>query len=275
MVIGGGLVGIEAVEVAVSAGRAVTFVMREDRFWRGALDAREARWIAERMRAHGVDVRLEETVVRFVGEGGVLVGVETSAGLIAADCAVVGIGVEPNTEWLRESGLAMSASGAVIVDAQQRASAEGVWAAGDCAAVPDGRGAHATATLWYAARDQGRVAGRSAGGDTAARYDAPIFYNSSKLFDIEHTVVGDLDRAAREQRFEERGALRSSTRLAADESGALVGASFLGRRWDHTVIARWITEARPLEWVCAHLADASFDTELVPPIDLASARAED
>ena len=44
-VIGGGLIGIEAVEVAVAAGLRPSFFIREEWFWPIALDSREAEWI--------------------------------------------------------------------------------------------------------------------------------------------------------------------------------------------------------------------------------------
>jgi hypothetical protein len=46
----------------------------------------------------------------------------------------------------------------------------------------------------------------------------------------------------------------------------VVGFNFLGRRWDHSVLLRWIEERRSLPWVLAHLREASFDTEFVPPL---------
>jgi hypothetical protein len=45
----------------------------------------------------------------------------------------------------------------------------------------------------------------------------------------------------------------------------------LGRRWDHSVLIRWIQEQRSLDWVLAHLNDAAFDTELVPPLRISGA----
>ena len=40
----------------------------------------------------------------------------------------------------------------------------------------------------------------------------------------------------------------------------------LGRRWDHSVLVRFIEERRSLAWVIEHLREAAFDTEFVPPL---------
>jgi NADPH-dependent 2,4-dienoyl-CoA reductase/sulfur reductase-like enzyme len=46
---------------------------------------------------------------------------------------VLGLGVTPNSELAGDAGVTLGARGAVEVDARQRTSVEGVWAAGDCA----------------------------------------------------------------------------------------------------------------------------------------------
>ena len=56
-----------------------------------------------------------------------------------------------------------------------------------------------------------------------------------------------------------------------DRDGAVIGFNFLGRRWDHEVLIRWINERRSLAWVLDHLGAARFDTELVPPLVIPAA----
>jgi len=82
-------------------------------------------------RDHGVDMRFGETVDRFEG-GDRLEAVVTKSGLrLECDFAVVGVGVQPNVEWLEGSGLTVD--NGVVVDATLATNAPGVWAAGDVA----------------------------------------------------------------------------------------------------------------------------------------------
>jgi hypothetical protein len=106
------------------------------------------------------------------------------------------------------------------------------------------------------------------------QYRRGVPYNSAKLFDVEYTTVGTLAAPHRQLRAEEHGAVRSSVRLA-ERDDVLVGANLLGRRWDHAVVRGWIAERRPLAWVRENLSDASFDTEMVPPLDPAALRWEE
>ena len=267
VVIGGGLVGIEVVETLLAAGIRPHFVVREEWFWPMALDARESAWICDRLREHGVLVHVERQVTRLEGDGsGNLARVQLDDGVvIEAELAVVAIGVVPNTAWLADSGIDLHEGGGILVGPDLSASAAGVWAAGDCAAVPWIDGRRRPEQLWYTARDQGRVAGRALSGDAVA-YRRGTWYNSAKLMDIEYTTVGlvDVGEASRESwYFEEHGKVRSTTRIVHG-AGGVTGFNLLGRRWDHTVLARWIEERRSLSWVLANLDQAGFDTEMVP-----------
>jgi len=276
VVIGGGLIGIEVVESMLAAGLSPHLLVREEWFWPMAINRAESAWICERLRAHGVQVHLERQVVRLEADAeGLLARVHLDdGGVIEAEVAVVAIGVVPNTDWLADSGLALHASGGIEVGEDLASSAPDVFAAGDCAAVPWVDGQRRPEQLWYTARDQGRVAARAMLGD-GARYARGTWYNSAKLMDIEYTTVGfvDFDPApgAGDPReswfFEEQGAVRSTTRIV-HQGGRVVGFNLLGRRWDHAVLVRWIAERRSLPWVLAHLAQARFDTELVPPLRL-------
>jgi NADPH-dependent 2,4-dienoyl-CoA reductase/sulfur reductase-like enzyme len=267
-VIGGGLIGIEAVEVAVAAGLQPRFFIREEWFWPLALEPREARWIADRLGEHGVEVHLEHEVEALETDaGGSVIAVRTNRGRYENDCVVIAIGVVPNTRWLAGSELELDQHGGIVVDEGLSTSVPDVFAAGDCASVRWYDGTRRPEQLWYTARDQGRVAGRRLVGD-AARYDRGIWYNSAKLMDIEYTTAGLVSSGlpgAQSWFFEEEGRVHSTTRIVVQED-RVVGFNMLGRRWDHSVLIRWIEERRTLAWVLGHLNEAAFDTELVPPL---------
>ena len=274
VVVGGGLIGIEAVEVMAAAGLKPTFLIREEWFWPMAIEKRESTWIADRMRHHGVDVRLEENLEAIRGEGKVE-SLKTDQGELECDLLVVAIGVMPNTDWLEGSGVELDRGG-IVVDERLHAGND-VYAAGDCASVVWFNGARRPEQLWYTARDQGRIAGRALCGDGSIRYARGHWYNSAKLMDIEYTTAGLVGMNLEGEQnwfFEEKGAVRSTSRVVIAD-GRVVGFNFLGRRWDHSILIRWIEEHRSLDWVLAHLNDARFDTEFVPPLVIpASAKSQ-
>ncbi|MEM9190193.1 MAG: FAD-dependent oxidoreductase [Myxococcota bacterium] len=277
VVIGGGLIGIEAIEIAVAAKLRPRFLIREEWFWPMAIERRESTWITERMRHHGVDVNLEENVEQFIDDGsGNVSKVRTDQGEYDADAVVIAIGVMPNTEWLKDSEVELDSRGGIVVDAHQQTNVEGVYAAGDCAAVRWFDGALRPEQLWYTSRDQGRIAARSALGDDA-RYQRGYWYNSAKLMDIEYTTAGLVNMNVEGEKnwfYEETGAVRSTTRITlapGPDGDRVVGFNLLGRRWDHEVLIQWIAERRSLHYVLKHLRRASFDTEFVPSLQIPKA----
>jgi NADPH-dependent 2,4-dienoyl-CoA reductase/sulfur reductase-like enzyme len=270
-VVGGGLIGIESVEVMLAAGLKPTFFIRDRWFWPIALNEQESSWVAEEMRHHGVDVRTEHDLQRLEGdEHGCLARIHTDRGAVDADLLVVAIGVVPQTGWLADTPIErQERGGGIVVDEALRTNVDGVFAAGDCAAVRWHDGSVRPEQLWYTGRDQGRMAARSMLGDDV-RYARGTLYNSAKLMDIEYTTAGlvgwDLDGES-DFLFEEKGKVHSMTRFVT-QHGRLVGFNALGRRWDHSVICEWIEERRSLPWVLDRLQAAAFDTEFVPPLHI-------
>ncbi len=258
VVIGGGLVGIEAVEVLVAAGLKPTFLLRDDAFWPIALSTRESEVVVERLRHDGVDVHTRVHVEGFAGDGRVE-QVRTDGGDIACDFAVVAVGVEPHTRWLADSGLNF-AHGGIVVDATMSA-APGVWAAGDAAALPSPSG-HRPWPLWYAARDTGRVAGVCAAGGLA-RWERGVPTNAARLADMDYLTAGEMDGDAT-WFDEERGPVHSTLRIAL-RNGRIVGFTSLGRRWHVAAMAHMIQEGWTLGRVLDALPTAAFDTEFVTP----------
>ncbi len=71
---------------------------------------------------------------------------------LALEGIFVQIGLLPNTEWLKDSGVELSARGEILIDERGATSLPGVFAAGDCTSVPYKQiiiamGAGATASL--------------------------------------------------------------------------------------------------------------------------------
>lgn len=132
VVIGGGYVGLETAAVARLLGLDVTVVELADRILKRVASAATADLVRDLHKSHGVDILESTAVVRLVGADGRLTGVELMDGrTIAADLAVVGIGVAPNTGLAEASGLAVDDG--VVVDQFARSSDPDILAIGDCA----------------------------------------------------------------------------------------------------------------------------------------------
>ena len=59
IVVGGGLIGIELVEMLLTRNIPVTFLVREKSFWNTVLPTEDSELITKHILAHGVDIRLD------------------------------------------------------------------------------------------------------------------------------------------------------------------------------------------------------------------------
>lgn len=162
VVVGGGYIGLEMAEAFVERGAQVALVEGDQQVMR-TLDADMAALVADAVRRHGIELHLGVPVTGFE-PGRVL----TAAGELPADLVVLGLGVQPNAELAAAAGLRTGVRGAIVVDRRQQASADGVWAAGDCCEsfhLVSQR--HLHVALGTVANKQGRVAGTNIGGGYA------------------------------------------------------------------------------------------------------------
>jgi nitrite reductase (NADH) large subunit len=131
VVIGGGLLGLEAAYGLAKAGAKVTLVHLMDRLMERQLDARAAAMLKRAVEAKGIEVLLETATARFVGDDRVEAVEFKDGRRIAADMVVVAVGIKPNAEIAAASGLAVNRG--IIVDDHLVTNESDVFAIGECA----------------------------------------------------------------------------------------------------------------------------------------------
>jgi NADPH-dependent 2,4-dienoyl-CoA reductase/sulfur reductase-like enzyme len=130
-VVGAGFIGGEVAATARARGLEVTLIEALPAPLERQLGAEMGGHVVALHRDHGVDVRVGAGVAALEGSERVEALRLADGTRIAADLVVVGIGVAPATGWLLGSGLAVADG--VVCDERCRASASGVFAAGDVA----------------------------------------------------------------------------------------------------------------------------------------------
>ena len=263
IVVGGGLIGVELVECLAHHGMDVTFLILEPWYWPVAMATDEGEMISDHIRRHGVHVmHNEEVIAVMTADDGAVRGVKTRSGK-EIECGLLGvaIGVHPAVEWLAPVGMPPRIGRGIQVQPDFSTSLPNVWAAGDCAEIvlPDSK--PFVEQIWYSAKRQGELAARSMAGDRIV-YAPPIFYNSSKFFEIEYTTVGMVNNAPTGARnFYMRIPGKDVSVRVVESDGAVIGFNMLGSRWNHTFFERWIAERRSMDYVMNHLGEAQFDVE--------------
>lgn len=132
-VIGGGYIGVEMAEALIRLGKAVTLIEGGERIL-NTFEPEFSELAAQELERNGVRVLVGHRVGAIREEGDRRM-VEAGGAVVEADLVLMAAGVVPATEFLKDTGIRMARNGALLVDREMRTSLDGVYAAGDCAAV--------------------------------------------------------------------------------------------------------------------------------------------
>ena len=163
VVLGGSFVAAELAQAFRRLGSEVTVIARSTLLSR--LDPELGRGLQEAFAADGIRV-ITHTVPDRITHDGSVFHITAGAEVLTADHLLVAMGRRPNTArlGLDAAGVATGERSAVIVDERLQTSAPGVYAAGDCTALPQ--------FVYVAAAAGTRAAVNMTGGD--ARIDLSV-----------------------------------------------------------------------------------------------------
>ncbi|MFI5729542.1 nitrite reductase large subunit NirB [Kribbella sp. NPDC051587] len=140
VVVGGGLLGLEAAGALRALGAATTVVEFAPRLMPLQVDEGGGSALARLIR--GLDVSVQTatatTRVKLTPQGAARAMAVADGPDLPADVVVFATGVRPRDELARAAGLEMGERGGVVVDEACRTSVPGVWAIGEVACI-DGR----------------------------------------------------------------------------------------------------------------------------------------
>src|SRR5258707_5659770 len=130
VMIGGGLLGLEAAHGLAKARAHVTVVHLMERLMERQLDAPAAQMLCRAVEAKGIAVRLNAETVRIIGNGRVEAVELQDGSTIATDAVVVAVGIRANAELARAAGLDVDRG--IAVDDHLGTSVAGIYVIGEC-----------------------------------------------------------------------------------------------------------------------------------------------
>ena len=268
VIVGGGLIGIELVEMLRSRKIPVTFLVREDSFWNGVLPAQESEMINKHIKEHDIDLRLSTNLKEIKSdENGKVKSIiieETGEEIF---CNVVGLtaGVTPNIDLLKGSGIETKKG--VLVNRFLETNIKDIYAIGDCAeqhkAIGQRRNIEA---VWYTGRMMGEVLAQTICGNKM-EYNPGHWFNSAKFLDIEYQTYGWVFSERNKQENEAYFQWQHPTKnicitISYDKNThQFLGINTFGIRMRHEIFDKWLTENKSIEHVLEYLKDANFDPE--------------
>ena len=220
VLIGGGLLGLEAGHGLIRRGLKVQVVEFFDRLLPRQMDAQGAAKLQARLEQLGFTFFLGARSKEIIG-GQAAEGLALEDGTtIPGDLILFSAGIRPNLDLAKAMGLDVDKG--VKVDDSLQTSHGSVWAAGDLIE-HQGR----IYGIWPAAKDQGEVAGINMAGGQAL-YQGTVMSNSLKVVGLDLTSAGDIDPDGKLEAVVMEDA--DSYRKIVMENGRIAGFIFFGTK---------------------------------------------
>jgi nitrite reductase (NADH) large subunit len=221
VVVGGGLLGLEAAYGLARAGAKVSLVHLMDHLMERQLDAPAASLLKSLVERKGVRVLLNASTTRILGKSKVE-GVELADGRqIEADAVIFAAGIRPNVALAKEAGLAINRG--IVVDDRLQTSVEDIFALGECA---EHRGI--CYGLVEPAYEQARVLARHLAGRGGATYQGSVVATNLKVSGVSVFSAGDFLSADGSETIVLSDVKRGTYKKLVLAGGYLTGAVLIG-----------------------------------------------
>ncbi|MDA9434130.1 NAD(P)/FAD-dependent oxidoreductase [Bradyrhizobium sp. CCBAU 51627] len=254
VVVGGGLLGLEAAYGLAKAGAPVTLLHLMDRLMERQLDLPAADLLKTLVERKGIRILLNASTARIHGEGHVEAVELADGSRIEADAVIFAAGIKPNVALARDAGIAVN-RGIVVNDVMQTASPD-IFALGECA---EHRGT--CYGLVEPAYEQARVLARHLAGRPVA-YQGSVVSTNLKVSGVSVFSAGDFMGGDGSESLVLTDRRRGTYKKLVIADGRLTGAVLIG----DTVDALWYLELiRNREKVAAIRTDMMFGRALAHP----------
>jgi nitrite reductase [NAD(P)H] large subunit len=189
VVIGGGLLGLEAARGLQVQGCEVTVVHLMDRLMERQMDLTGGGYLKSKMECLGMKVLLEKNTTAILGNGKVEGLAFEDGSSIEAEIVVIAAGIRPNVELGRKAGLQVNR--AIVVNDFMETSHPDIFAVGECVE-HNGTCYGLVAPLL----EQGKVLAATISGNKGPRYEGSITAAKLKIMGVDVFSAGDFSESA-------------------------------------------------------------------------------
>jgi len=236
LIVGGGFIAMEVASVLAQKGITTTMLLREERIWKQFFTPGMSRFFESYYSQRGVEFIKQTKLSELRGDGAVTSAVLEGGRSIECDLVVAGIGVQPVTEAIANSGIEVADG--VVVNEYLETKLGGIYAAGDVANYQDTLfGKRRRVEHWDNAVSQGQHCARTLLDERKPFVHVPYFF--SDIFDLSYEFWGDPAGAGE---IVERGDLGTNSFSVWWLQQERVVAAFTMNRPDeeHDAAPRWI-----------------------------------
>uniref|UniRef100_A0A9J8B1T6 Apoptosis inducing factor mitochondria associated 5 n=1 Tax=Cyprinus carpio carpio TaxID=630221 RepID=A0A9J8B1T6_CYPCA len=164
VVVGTSFVGMEVAAYMINMASSITIIGSSELPYQKTLGPEIGKATMMMLEERGVMFHMNDAIAEVQGENRRVKAVKLKSGItIEADLLIVGIGVNPNSEFLKGSPIRMDSKNYVIVDKYMRTNITDVYCAGDLTSFPlkMAKGQNVSIGHWQIAQAHGRIAALS------------------------------------------------------------------------------------------------------------------
>jgi nitrite reductase (NADH) large subunit len=253
VVIGGGLLGLEAARGLQVQGCDVTVVHLMDRLMERQLDADGAGYLQSKMTDLGIKVLLNRSSKAVLGNGKVEGLLFEDGSSIQADLLVIAAGIRPNADLGRKAGLAVNRG--IVVNDYMETSHPDVFAVGECV---EHRGV--CYGLVAPLLEQGRVLAATITGNKGPVFEGAVTAAKLKIMGVEVFSAGAWDASDTAPVRYDDPDLGIYKKLVL-KNGRLAGVILVGDTSDSHRYMEWIRSSTDLTSMRRHLLFPPADTD--------------
>lgn len=242
VIVGAGFIGLEMAENLEEAGLSVSVVEQAPQVM-GIIDYPMAAMVHQYLRSRKINLLLNEKITAFEQDRGrVTVHMESNK-TIMADIVILSIGVKPDTNLARETGVKIGNLGGIVVNDYMQTSDMDIYAVGDAVEVKNlVTGKPALIPLAGPANKQARIAADNIVMGNSRVYRGTIGTSIAKVFDMAIAAAGASENLLKREGIEYLtsishsgshagyypGALPLSLKINFAPDGRLLGAQVVG-----------------------------------------------
>lgn len=202
LVVGGGFIGVEVADQLVKQDKNITLLEAGSAIMSGPFDPEFSDKLTESLKEEEVEVCLNEAAVEFIQEDGKIKTVKTAKNNYDVDAVVIAIGFRPNTQFIAQDFETLP-NGALIINKYGETSRKDVFAAGDCASIPNRLLGNTYTALATSANKMGRIVGTNIGlpEEQWEAFVGSLGSSAIKAGSYEAASTGLTEKQARENGF--------------------------------------------------------------------------
>ncbi|MEK3706402.1 nitrite reductase large subunit NirB [Paenibacillus sp. FSL R7-0198] len=228
-VIGGGLLGLEAARGLLHLGMEAVVVHNAPYIMNRQLDQKAAAMLQEELEDQGMSFLLSKNTQKITGRSQAQGLLFTDGSKLEAQVVIVAVGIRPNVDLARRSGIATNR--AIMVDDYMRTSVPDIYAVGECA---EHRGiSYGLVAPLY---EQGKVLARTLCGQETPEYKGTIPYSQLKVSGVDVFSAGEISGEGMQTAIQQLDGIQGTYKKVLMRDGKVRGAILFGDTAEGTAL---------------------------------------